>query len=66
MDRTARKAYSRMRLPDGRLVDGPLVVETDDDGHIVLWHRLEGEEPFTEWVGGTCTPPPGTEVREKH
>lgn len=47
-----RLAYHKLELPDGRLIEGPVVVETDEEGHILSWHLLKGEEPFTEWVGG--------------
>lgn len=62
------RAYNRMRLADGTLLEGPLVVDEgagQGAGGSVSWHRLEGEEPFTEWVGGTYAPLPGTEVRER-
>lgn len=42
-----------MWLRDGTKVEGPLVVETDDNGRFLSWHPLLREEPFTEWRGGT-------------
>ena len=48
-----KRAYHDIILPDGTLQKGPVVVETDENGHLLSWHFLEGEEPFTEWIGGT-------------
>lgn len=48
-------AYHDIILPDGRLQQGPIVVETDDEGNCISWHLLEQEEPFTQWIGGTYT-----------
>ncbi|MBQ8454658.1 MAG: hypothetical protein IJ537_04855 [Bacteroidaceae bacterium] len=48
-----KRAYHDIRLPDGTVKKGPLVVETDDEGRFLAWHLLLQEEPFTEWVGGT-------------
>lgn len=48
-----KRAYHDIRLPDGTLVAGPVVVESDPRGNMLSWHPLQGEEPFTEWVGGT-------------
>ena len=48
-----KRAYHDILLPDGTLQQGPVVVETDEWGHFLSWHFLEGEEPFTEWHGGT-------------
>ena len=45
--------YEYILLPDGTLQQGPVVVETDEEGRFLGWHLLEGEETFTEWVGGT-------------
>ena len=50
-----KRAYHDILLADGTLLAGPVVVETNRDGSIVSWHLLDGEEPFTEWVGGTYT-----------
>lgn len=50
-----RRAYHRLILPDGTVVQGPAVVVTDSDGHPVEWHPLLAEEAATEWVGGTCS-----------
>ena len=52
-----RRAYHAICLPDGTLHQGPVVVETDAEGHLLGWHDLLEEEPFTEWVGGTFLPP---------
>ena len=46
------RAYHEIVLPDGTLVEGPVVCETDKEGHLVSWHLLRQEEPFTEWLGG--------------
>ena len=51
--RTSKRAYHDILLPDGTLHQGPIVVETDREGHVVGWHEMQGEEPFTEWIGGT-------------
>ena len=48
-----KRAYHDICLPNGDLQHGPVVVETDDKGDFLGWHQLQGEEPFTEWVGGT-------------
>lgn len=48
-----KRAYHDILLTDGTRQQGPIVVETDAEGHFLSWHRLEGEEPFTEWIGGT-------------
>lgn len=47
-----RRAYHRIKLRDGNVVEGPVVVETDENGSLVSWHPLLKEEPLTEWVGG--------------
>ena len=56
-----RKAYNRMILDDGQIVEGPVVVVMDDEERPLEWHLLLQEEPATEWIGGTyahpeCTP----------
>ena len=48
-----KRAYHDILLPDGTLQHGPVVVETGEEGSFLSWHPLEGEEPFTEWHGGT-------------
>ena len=53
LDETMKRAYHDICLPDGTLQQGPVVVETDSEGRLLDWHKLQGEEPFTEWVGGT-------------
>ena len=45
--------YNALRMPDGRLLQGPVVVETDQQGGPLSWHYLLHEEPCTRWVGGT-------------
>ena len=52
-----KRAYHDIILSDGTLQHGPVVVETDSEGRFLDWHKLEQEEPFTEWIGGTynCT-----------
>ena len=50
-----QQAFHRLVLPDGSRESGPLAVRFDEDGRATSWHRLEGEEEKTEWVGGTCT-----------
>ena len=50
-----KRAYHDILLPDGTLQQGPVVVETDSEGRFLGWHLLEGEESFTEWIGGTYT-----------
>lgn len=50
-----KRAYHDILLPDGILLQGPVVVETDNEGHFQSWHLLQQEESFTEWVGGIYT-----------
>lgn len=52
-----KQAYHDIQLADGSLQEGPVVVETDRDRHFRNWHKLQSEEPFTEWVGGTYKVP---------
>ena len=52
-----RKAYNRMILDDGQIVEGPVVVVMDDEEHPLEWHLLLQEEPATEWIGGTYAHP---------
>ena len=47
-----RMAYHRISLPDGTMVEGPVVVSLDENGKVSEWHRLQREEAQTEWVGG--------------
>ena len=49
--KTVRKAYHHLLLPDGTRTAAAVVVE-DTQGNVLSWHPLQGEEPFTEWVGG--------------
>ncbi|MDO5488542.1 MAG: hypothetical protein Q4F52_00320 [Bacteroidaceae bacterium] len=48
-----KKAYHRLLLPDGIVVNGPVVVETDENGSFLCWRFLRVEEPATIWCGGT-------------
>jgi hypothetical protein len=41
-----------MQLPDGRLIEGPLVAELAEDGTLLSYHLLQHEEAGTEWIGG--------------
>lgn len=50
-----KRAYHQLILPDGTCQEGPVVVETDAEGRLIGWHLLQGEEPFTEWVGGVAS-----------
>lgn len=47
-----RDGFHRLVLGDGRIVEGPVVVVRDNDGRMVSWHLLHGEEPSTAWLGG--------------
>ena len=58
-----KRAYHQIRLPDGSIHEGPIVVETDSDGTLIGWHLLKEEEAFTEWVGGTRTITEGEEFK---
>ena len=44
-------AANHVILPDGKELS-PGVVETDGTT-VVRFYRLEQEQPFTEWLGGT-------------
>ena len=44
-----------MRTLDGRVVEGPLVLELAEDGTLLSYHPLRQEEPETEWIGGDYT-----------
>ncbi|MCF0199581.1 MAG: hypothetical protein HUK02_09710 [Bacteroidaceae bacterium] len=46
-----KRAYHRLVLPDGQ-VHHMVVCEMDADGAVVAWHKLQGEEPNVEWMGG--------------
>lgn len=48
-----KRGYHRLQTADGREVDGPLVVELDENGKLLSYHLLKQEEASTEWVGGT-------------
>ena len=47
-----KRAYHDILLRDGTVRQGPVIVETDSKEHFLSWHKLEEEEPFTEWIGG--------------
>lgn len=47
-----KRGYHRLRIPEGRVVEGPLVVELAEDGTMLSYHLLEKEEEATEWIGG--------------
>ena len=47
-----RLGYHHLIHSDGSQED-MVVVEVDEQGRYVSHHRLVGEEPFVEWVGGT-------------
>ena len=46
------RAYHHLILPDGT-THSLVVVRFDDDGKVLDFHPLQGEEPFVEWEGGT-------------
>lgn len=48
-----KKAYHSLLHPNGQITEGPVVVTTDSEGNLIEWHLLKGEEPMTEWIGGT-------------
>lgn len=48
-----KKAYHRIRTSDGKEIEGPVCVQTDNEGGLVTWHTLTAEEPYTIWIGGT-------------
>ncbi len=50
-----KAAYHRLLFPDGQMIEGPVVVETDAENRFLAWHPLQGEEPGTFWLGGTYT-----------
>lgn len=47
-----KRGYHRLRMPDGRVVEGPLIVETDEKGNMLSYHLFLHEEANTEWIGG--------------
>ena len=47
-----KRGYNRLKTVKGILVEGPLVVETTEDGQFLSYHMLRQEEDSTEWVGG--------------
>lgn len=46
-----RIASHRIVMPDGSILTNHVVV-LDDDGRVLSFHPLQGEEPFTEWIPG--------------
>jgi len=48
-----KRGYHRMKTSKGRVVEGPLVVETTKEGIFLSYHLLQREEAATEWIGGT-------------
>lgn len=48
-----KRAYHSILQPNGEVTQGPVVVTTDREGKLIEWHLLDGEEPMTEWIGGT-------------
>ena len=52
---TVKRGYHRLRTLDGRVVEGPLVLELAEDGTLLSYHPLRQEEPETEWIGGDYT-----------
>lgn len=46
-----KRAYHRLLLPDGT-VHRLVVCTFSDDGELIEWHPLLGEEPGVEWIGG--------------
>lgn len=56
-----KRGYHRLKTSEGRVVEGPLVVELAEDDSFLSYHILEKEEEATEWVGGeykSLTPNP--------
>lgn len=45
-------AAHRLILSATESVSGPLVVRLADDGMVVDYERLQGEQPGVEWLGG--------------
>jgi hypothetical protein len=45
--------YHRLQLPNGEIIQGPLVITLDGNSHLIEYHLLQGEEPMVEWLGGT-------------
>ena len=43
-----KRAYHDILFKDGTLHRGPVIVETDNEGHFLSWHPLTEEEPFTD------------------
>ena len=50
---TIKRAYHRLRRKDGQVINGPLVVVSDEDNRFLSYHPLQQEEETTVWVGGT-------------
>ena len=47
-----KRGYHRLKTSEGRVVEGPLVVELAEDDSFLSYHLLKKEEEATEWVGG--------------
>ncbi len=47
-----KTGWNRIFFPDGSVVEGPIVVVTDDEGVMLSWHVMLGEEAMVEWRGG--------------
>ncbi|MBO7067519.1 MAG: hypothetical protein J6W52_02405 [Bacteroidaceae bacterium] len=48
-----KRGYHRLETAEGRIVEGPLVVELAEDGTLLSYRPLREEEAATEWMGGT-------------
>ena len=48
-----KRAYHSLVLHDGTAVEGPLIVQFDDNEQPAAYRILTQEEADTEWVGGT-------------
>ena len=46
-----KKGYHKLILPDGT-EHKMVVVHFGDDGRLLCFHPMVGEEPFVEWEGG--------------
>lgn len=49
---TIKRGYHRLITVEGKVVEGPIVLETTEEGMFLSFHPLLEEEPYTEWVGG--------------
>ncbi len=46
------RGYHRLVLSTDEIIQGPLVATFDEQGQLLEWHPLQGEEAMVEWVGG--------------